>query len=78
MKSLLTKLLVFCVIGASVVEARPPRIVNIYNFIRNSDYRLPNSEEVLYEASRHEIELIKPTGLTNFFVFFIVLCFEPY
>jgi hypothetical protein len=63
MKSLLTKLLVFCAIAVSVAEARPPRIVNIYNFIRNSDYRLPNSEEILYEATRHEIELIKPTGL---------------
>lgn len=43
--------------------AREPRIVNIYNFIRNSDYRLANSEDVLYEATRKQIELIKPTGL---------------
>ena len=39
------------------------RIVNIYNFVRNSDYRLANSEDVLYEATRKEIQLIKPTGL---------------
>src|ERR1039457_5366394 len=40
-----------------------PRIVNLYNFIRNADYRLANSEDVLYEATRKQIELIKPTGL---------------
>ncbi len=63
MKSLLIKLLVLSLVGASAAAAGPPRIVNIYNFIRNSDYRLPNSEEVLYEATRQEIQLIKPTGL---------------
>src|ERR1017187_8584058 len=43
--------------------ASKPRIVNIYNFIRNSDYRLANSEDVLYETTRKQIELIKPTDL---------------
>ncbi|MDB6110214.1 MAG: hypothetical protein JWR69_1964 [Pedosphaera sp.] len=44
-------------------DASRPRIVNIYNFVRNSDYRVPNSEDVLYEATRQEIQLIKPTRL---------------
>ena len=44
-------------------ETREPRIVNIYNFIRNSDYRVQNSEEVLFETTRQQIELIKPTGM---------------
>ena len=44
-------------------DVRQPRIVNIYNFIRNSDYRLANSEDVLYEATWQEIQLIKPTHL---------------
>ena len=44
-------------------HASQPRIVNIYNFVRNSDYRLRNSEEVLYEATRQQIRLIKPTSL---------------
>jgi len=44
-------------------DAREPRIINIYNFVRNSDYRVPNSEEVLFETTRKQIELIKPTGL---------------
>ena len=45
------------------VDATQPRIVNLYNFIRNSDYRVQNSENVLYETTRQQIELIKPTHL---------------
>ena len=44
-------------------RADGPRIVTIYNFIRNSDYRVPRSEEVLYEATRQEIQLMKQAGL---------------
>ena len=40
-----------------------PRIVNIYNFIRNSDYRMQDSERIMFETTRKQIELIKPTGL---------------
>lgn len=40
-----------------------PRIVNIYNFVRNSDYRVPNSEEVLYETTRQQIQLLKQANL---------------
>jgi len=49
--------------GLQSTATRQPRIVNIYNFIRNSDYRLANSEDVLFGATRRQIELIKPTGL---------------
>jgi len=49
--------------AAGEAPARGPRLVNIYNFVRNSDYRLANSEDVLFEATRREIQLIKPTGL---------------
>lgn len=59
-----------CALGQSCLaetlpqaEAVEPRIVNIYNFIRNSDYRLPNSQEVLYEATRQQIQLFKQAGL---------------
>ena len=48
---------------SSLTEASEPRIVNIYNFVRNSDYRLANSEDVLYDATRRQIELLKPTKL---------------
>jgi hypothetical protein len=44
-------------------SAPTPRIVNIYNFVRNSDYRLQNSEEILFDATRREIELIKAANL---------------
>jgi hypothetical protein len=44
-------------------SASEPRIVNIYNFVRNSDYRVPHSEDVLYDATRHEIQLIKQSDL---------------
>jgi hypothetical protein len=43
--------------------ASGPRIVNIYNFVRNSDSRIPNSQEVLYEATAQQIKLIKQANL---------------
>jgi hypothetical protein len=42
---------------------RQPRIVNIYNFVRNSDYRVADSQNVLYETTRRQIQLIKQAGL---------------
>jgi hypothetical protein len=44
-------------------NASEPRIVNLYNFVRNSDYRLPDSENVLFETTRHQIQLIKQAKL---------------
>ena len=64
--------MIFCLLlpwGVAAAEtpkqanATAPRIVNIYNFIRNSDCRVQNSEEVLYETTRQQIELIKPTHM---------------
>ncbi len=43
--------------------AAAPRIVNIYNFIRNSDSRLRDSEPLLLEATRKEMELTKQYDL---------------
>ncbi len=66
LKALFTSLMlgtVFLKNAAPPARAAEPRIVNIYNFVRNSDYRLAHSEDVLYEATRQEIQLIKPTGL---------------
>jgi hypothetical protein len=45
------------------VDTGKPRIVNIYNFVRNSDSRMPNSESVLYETTRQQIQLIKRANL---------------
>lgn len=44
-------------------NAGEPSIVNIYNFIRNSDFRLANSEEVLFDCTRRQIQLLKKAGL---------------
>ena len=59
--------LIFCVFCLWIVvmtaDASEPRIVNIYNFVRNSDYRVPNSEDVLYETTRQQIQLLKQAGL---------------
>jgi hypothetical protein len=40
-----------------------PRIVNIYNFIRNSDFRLKDSEEILFDCTRRQIGLLKSVEL---------------
>ena len=48
---------------ATAKETKEPRIVNIYNFIRNSDFRLTNSEDILFDCTRHQIELLKSAKL---------------
>ena len=48
---------------ATAKETNEPRIVNIYNFIRNSDFRLTNSEDVLFDCTRHQIGLLKGAKL---------------
>ncbi|MBN2162116.1 MAG: hypothetical protein JXR25_15705 [Pontiellaceae bacterium] len=53
----LALLALFGILGTSVADQ--PRIVNIYNFIRNSDFRLSNSEDVLLDCTRRQIELLK-------------------
>ena len=49
--------------AAALEETNGPRIVNIYNFIRNSDFRVPDSEDVLFDCTRHQIKLLKEAGL---------------
>jgi hypothetical protein len=44
-------------------DVREPRIVNIYNFVRNSDFRITNSEDVLFEATRQEMQLTRQANL---------------
>lgn len=51
-------------IAAPAIESSgAPRIVNIYNFIRNSDFRLRNSEDILFDCTRRQIELLKEVKL---------------
>jgi hypothetical protein len=49
--------------AATSEETKAPRIVNIYNFIRNSDFRVPDSENVLFDCTRHQVELLKSVKL---------------
>ncbi len=48
---------------AAAQQTGQPRIVNIYNFIRNSDFRLRDSEEILFDCTRRQIELLKNANL---------------
>lgn len=47
----------------SLAGAGGPRIVNIYNFIRNSDFRLVDSGDVLFDCTRRQIALLKGAKL---------------
>jgi hypothetical protein len=55
-------LLFFCT-AAPCFANTAPRIVNIYNFIRNSDFRVAHSEDVLFDCTQHQVDLIKQAGL---------------
>jgi hypothetical protein len=46
-----------------LAHAREPRIVDIYNFVRNSDFRVPHSRAVLFEATSNQIQLLKQANL---------------
>lgn len=40
-----------------------PCIINIYNFVRDNDFRVRNSERVLFEATVRQVQLIKRANL---------------
>jgi hypothetical protein len=43
--------------------ASEPRSVTIYNFVRDNDYRIPDSKAVLYNATVQQIQLLKKADL---------------
>ncbi|HEV2455374.1 MAG TPA: hypothetical protein VGY98_14005 [Verrucomicrobiae bacterium] len=43
--------------------APEPRIVNIYNFVRDNDYRLSDSRAVLFQTTTQQVQLLKKAGL---------------
>lgn len=45
-------------IEPAAVSADSPRIINIINFIRQTDYRLENSEELLFGAVQEQVKLL--------------------
>lgn len=59
-------LLANCVASAKadpLVSPNGPRIINIYNFIRDNDFRVHDSKRVLFEATSNQIQLIKRAKL---------------
>ena len=46
-----------------------PRIINIINFIRNTDYRVENSENLLFETVQKQIELVNKYDFPATFLF---------
>jgi hypothetical protein len=48
---------------AMTAPAAAPRIVNIYNFVRENDFRLANSEAILFEATTQQVQLLNRAGL---------------
>lgn len=62
----LIKLTVFGALLAAVlppVVAGQPHIVSLYNFVRERDFRLPDSEAVLFNATTQQVQLIKQANL---------------
>lgn len=50
---------VFAVIAVpSEARTKSPRIINIVNFVRQNDYRLQDSENLLYDATNRELALV--------------------
>lgn len=43
-------------------------IINIMNFVRRCDPRLDNSEQILFDCTRRELELVKQYGVANTFL----------
>jgi len=42
-----------------VAIPKEPRIVNVYCFVREEDYRLSNSKQILFDATKNQIQLFK-------------------
>lgn len=53
----------FLVFTGDAQAASEPRIVNIYNFCRDNDFRATNSKAKLYEATVQQIQLLKKFNL---------------
>lgn len=50
-------------------ERRKPRIINIVNFIRQTDYRIEKSDELMFEAVEKQIELVNRYDFPATFLF---------
>lgn len=68
--------LLFCLVSCmaygqpkSTVTDDSPRIINIVNFIRQTDYRVKNADSLLFEAVEEQIKLVNQYGFPATFLF---------
>jgi len=61
-----------CIAESKIVENKrgsdSPRIINIINFIRQTDYRVENSDSLLFETVKKQIKLLKKYHLPATFL----------
>jgi len=50
-------------------EADSPRIINIVNFIRQTDYRVENSDSLMFDAVQRQVKLSNQYGFPTTFLF---------
>lgn len=66
--------IVFCCVGCRsageklVESAAAPRIINIINFIRQTDYRVENADSLLYETVCEQVKLVNKYDLPATFL----------
>ncbi len=75
-KSISVLTLLFCLISCLAygqIEGIPaddsPRIINIVNFIRQTDYRVKNADSLLFEAVEEQIKLVNQYNFPATFLF---------
>lgn len=51
-----------------VAESQNPRIINIINFVRQTDYRVKNSDSLLYQAVTEQLKLVNKYNLPATFL----------
>ena len=54
---------------ASNKKEKSPRIINIVNFIRQTDYRLENSDALMFETVEKQIDLVNRYDFPATFLF---------
>lgn len=53
---------------ANASQMQAPRIINIINFVRQTDYRLENSDSILYQTVKEQLKLINQYNLPATFL----------
>lgn len=79
LKACLAMLLTLMVANTVAVAQTAPRIVNFVNFIRKTDYRLQDSELLLYEATAQQVKMMRQYNFpATFLLQYDALISAPY